>query len=61
MGIPWVKKFRSFSTPGRRGWQKNFAAVFGGRQIFLVDPWELAPQMNFFACPCMYVKLSNID
>ena len=32
---------------------KNFPAAEGGRQIFDIAPWELTPQVTFFACPCM--------
>ena len=32
---------------------KNFPAAKGGRQIFDIAPWELTPQVTFFACPCM--------
>ena len=53
MGIPWVKKIRSFYTPGRRRWREKFPAAEGGRQIFWVVPREFVPQMIFFACPCM--------
>ena len=34
---------------------KNFPAAEGGRQIFDIAPWELTPQVTFFACPCMFV------
>ena len=34
---------------------KNFPAAEGGRQIFDIAPWELTPQVTFFACPCMIV------
>ena len=30
-----------------------YPGATGLAKIFWVDPWELAPQMNFFACPCM--------
>ena len=33
---------------------KNFPAAEGGRQIFDIAPWELTPQVTFFACPCMF-------
>ena len=61
MGIPWVKKFWSICTLGRRGWRKNLPAAFGGRQIFWVVPWELVPQMIFFACPCMFEIFVNFE
>ena len=32
---------------------KNLPAAEGGRQIFDIAPWELTPQVTFFACPCM--------
>ena len=32
---------------------KNFPAAKGGREIFNFAPWELTPQVTFFACPCM--------
>ena len=47
MGIPWVKKFRSFCTLGRRGWWKNFPTAEGSLQIFWVVPWEFDPQIIF--------------
>ena len=56
MGIPWVKKIRSFYTPGRRRWREKFPAAEGGRQIFWVVPREFVPQMIFFACPCMILN-----
>ena len=56
MGIPWVKKIRSFYTPGRRRWREKFSAAEGGRQIFWVVPREFVPQVIFFACPCMVYK-----
>jgi hypothetical protein len=34
---------------------KNFPAAEGGRQIFDIAPWELTPQVTFFACPCMSI------
>ena len=38
---------------------KNFPAAEGGRQIFDIAPWELTPQVTFFACPCMLQIMSN--
>ena len=32
---------------------KIFPAAKGGMQIFDIAPWELTPQVTFFACPCM--------
>ena len=55
MGIPWVKKFRSFCTLGRRGWRKNFLAAEGGRQIFWVVPWEFDPQMIFLLARVCFI------
>ena len=61
MGIPWVKKIRSFYTPGRRRWREKFPAAEGGRQIFWVVPREFVPQMIFFACPCMDLIVSTFS
>ena len=38
---------------------KNFLAAEGGQQIFDFAPWELTPQVTFFACPCMICSNSK--
>ena len=35
---------------------KIFPAAEGGQQIFHIAPWELTPQVTFFACPCMVLE-----
>ena len=50
------KKNLAIYTPGRRRWRKNFQAA-EGRQIFGVDPREVAPWVTFFRLP-RYVSIA---
>ena len=48
----WGRQFKN----GKSSRVKIFPAAEGGQQIFHIAPWELTPQVTFFACPCMVLE-----